>query len=79
MQYHLNGNIKKAIMKIPLVDKEDEKKYQKAKTKANCLKNLKASIDETYEYKLKAKTDTEFKAYWDDEEFKAIIQLYTVK
>ena len=53
--------------------------YARLGDKANCLKNLKASIDETYEYKLKAKTDTEFKAYWDDEEFKAIIQLYTVK
>ena len=37
MQYHLNGNIKKAIMKIPLVDKEDEKKYQKAKNKAEAI------------------------------------------
>ena len=53
--------------------------YARLGDKANCLKNLKAAIDETYEYKLKAKTDTEFKAYWNDEEFKAIIQLYTVK
>lgn len=53
--------------------------YARLGDKANCLKNLKAAIDETYEYKLKAKTDTEFKAYWDDDEFKEIIKLYSVK
>lgn len=53
--------------------------YARLGDKANCLKNLKAAIDETYEYKLKAKTDTEFKAYWNDDEFKEIIKLYSVK
>ncbi len=36
--------------------------------KVNCLKNLKASIDEKYDYK--------FREYWDDAEFKQIIKLW---
>ena len=44
--------------------------------KTNCLKNLKASIDEKYDYKRKAAVDTEFREYWDDEEFKLIIKLW---
>ena len=44
--------------------------------KTNCLKNLKASIDEKYDYKRKAMVDTEFREYWDDAEFKQIIKLW---
>ena len=44
--------------------------------KVNCLKNLKASIDEKYDYKRKAMVDTEFREYWDDAEFKQIIKLW---
>ena len=44
--------------------------------KTNCLKNLKASIDDKYEYKRKAAVDTEFREYWDDEDFKLIIKLW---
>ena len=50
--------------------------YARLGDKTNCLKNLKASIDDDYEYKRKAAVDTEFKEYWDDEEFKLIIKLY---
>ena len=50
--------------------------YARLGDQANCLKNLKAAIDEDYEYKRKAAVDTEFKEYWDDEEFKLIIKLY---
>ncbi len=50
--------------------------YARLGDKTNCLKNLKASIDDNYEYKRKAAVDTEFKEYWDDEEFKLIIKLY---
>ena len=50
--------------------------YARLGDKANCLKSLKASIDDNYEYKRKAAVDTEFKEYWDDPEFKLIIKLY---
>ena len=50
--------------------------YARQGDKTNCLKNLKASIDSNYEYKRKVAVDTEFKEYWDDEEFKLIIKLY---
>ena len=50
--------------------------YARLGDKANCLKNLKASIDDKYEYKHKAAVDTEFKEYWNDEEFKLIIKLW---
>ena len=50
--------------------------YARLGDKTNCLKNLKASIDDNYEYKRKAAVDTEFKEYWDDPEFKLIIKLY---
>lgn len=50
--------------------------YARLNDKTNALKNLKASIDEEYNYKEKAAVDTEFKAYWDDEEFKLIVKLY---
>ena len=50
--------------------------YARLGDKTNCLKNLKASIDDNYEYKRKAAVDTEFKEYWDDDEFKLIIKLY---
>lgn len=50
--------------------------YARLGDKANCLKNLKASVDDNYEYKRKAAVDTEFKEYWDDPEFKLIIKLY---
>ena len=44
--------------------------------KTNCLKNLKASIDDQYEYKRKAAVDTEFREYWDDDEFRLIVKLW---
>ena len=44
--------------------------------KTNCLKNLKAAIDEEYDYKRRAITDTEFREYWSDDEFKEITKLY---
>ena len=50
--------------------------YARLGDKTNCLKNLKASIDDDYEYKRKAIVDTEFKEYWDDEEFRTITKLY---
>ena len=50
--------------------------YARIDDKVNCLKNLKASIDDDYEYKRRAAVDTEFRKYWDDEEFKLIIKLY---
>ncbi len=50
--------------------------YARLGDKTNCLKNLKASIDDKYEYKRKAAVDTEFKEYWDDPEFKLIIKLW---
>jgi len=50
--------------------------YARLGDRDNCLKNLKASIDQMYDYKRKAAVDTEFKAYWDDAEFKLIIKLY---
>ena len=50
--------------------------YARLGDKTNCLKSLKASIDDNYEYKRKAAVDTEFKEYWDDSEFKLIIKLY---
>ena len=50
--------------------------YARLGDKTNCLKNLKASIDDDYEYKRRAAVDTEFKEFWDDEEFKLIIKLW---
>ena len=50
--------------------------YARLGDKTNCLKNLKASVDDNYEYKRKAAVDTEFKEYWDDDEFRLIIKLY---
>jgi Flp pilus assembly protein TadD len=50
--------------------------YARLGDKTNALKNLKASIDDNYEYKRKAMIDTEFREYWDDPEFKLIVKLY---
>lgn len=50
--------------------------YARLGDKTNALKNLQASIDENYEYKKRAAVDTEFREYWDDEEFKLIVKLY---
>ncbi len=50
--------------------------YARLGDKANCLVNLKLACDESYDYKEKAAVDTEFKAYWDDEEFKTTVRLY---
>ena len=51
--------------------------YARMGDKANALKNLKESVAQNYEYKSRAQTDVEFRAYWDDKEFKTIVQLYT--
>lgn len=50
--------------------------YARLGDKTNALKNLKEACDENYDYKEKAAVDTEFKAYWDEEEFKLIVKLY---
>ncbi|MBR1850516.1 MAG: tetratricopeptide repeat protein [Bacteroidales bacterium] len=50
--------------------------YARLGDKDNALKNLKASIDDKYDYKKRAAADVEFKEYWDDEEFKLIVKLY---
>ena len=50
--------------------------YARLGDKTNCLKNLKAAIDDKYDYKRKAAGDTEFREYWDDEEFRLIIKLW---
>ncbi|MCR5822224.1 MAG: tetratricopeptide repeat protein [Bacteroidales bacterium] len=50
--------------------------YARIGDKENALKNLKASIDDKYEYKMKAAVDVEFRDYWDDEEFKLIVKQY---
>lgn len=50
--------------------------YARLGDRTNCLKNLKASIDDKYDYKRKAAVDTEFREYWDDEEFRLIIKLW---
>ena len=50
--------------------------YARLGDKVNALKNLKVACDEEYNYKERAATDTEFKAYWDDEEFKLIVKLW---
>ena len=51
--------------------------YARMGDKANALKNLKESVAQNYEYKSRAQTDVEFRAYWEDKEFKTIVQLYT--
>ena len=50
--------------------------YARLGDKANALKNLKLACDEEYNYKERAAVDVEFKAYWDDEEFKLIVKLW---
>lgn len=50
--------------------------YARLSDRENCLKNLQAAVDQEYDYKRKAATDTEFKAYWNDDEFKLVIKLY---
>ena len=50
--------------------------YARQDDKDNALKNLKASVDIEYDYKKKARTDVEFKKYWEDEDFKLIVKLY---
>ena len=50
--------------------------YARLGDRTNCLKNLKLACDESYDYKEKAAVDTEFRAWWDDDEFKTIIKLY---
>ena len=42
----------------------------------NTIKNLQASVDMNYDYKRKAAIDTEFRQYWNDEDFKLVIKLY---
>ncbi len=50
--------------------------YARLGDKANCYKNLKASLDQEYDYKYKAEVDVEFRAFREDPEFKEIIKLY---
>ncbi len=50
--------------------------YARMGDKDKCLKNLQAAVDDNYEYKRKAIVDTEFKEYWNTEEFKLIVKLY---
>lgn len=53
--------------------------YARLGDKANTLKNLKASVDQEYDYKMKAVVDVEFRAWWDDVEFKEIVKCYSVE
>ena len=50
--------------------------YARLGDRENCLKNLQGSVDQEYEYKRKAAVDTEFRAYWNDPDFKLVIKLY---
>jgi len=50
--------------------------YARLNDHENCMKNLQASVDMNYDYKRKAAIDTEFRQYWDDEDFKLVIKLY---
>lgn len=50
--------------------------YARLGDRTNCLHNLTTACDENYDLKEKAAVDTEFRAYWDDDEFKQIIKLY---
>ncbi len=50
--------------------------YARLGDRENCLKNLQASVDQEYEYKRKAAIDVEFRAYWNDPDFKLVIKLY---
>lgn len=50
--------------------------YARLGDKANAIKNLQASVDQEYDYKYKAAVDVEFRAFWEDEEFKKVIKLY---
>lgn len=50
--------------------------YARLGDRTSCLRNLKTSTDENYDYKEKAAVDVEFRAYWDDDEFKQIVKLY---
>ncbi len=79
----MNGETGTAIRTLDCcLDQNKDVKYLRAVAyarlgdKTNCLKNLKASIDDDYNYKRKAAVDTEFKEYWDDPDFKLIIKLY---
>lgn len=47
-----------------------------ASEKSNVLQNLKNACEMNYDYKERAAKDPEFKAYWDDPQFKDIIKLY---
>jgi hypothetical protein len=38
------------------------------------LKSLQRAIELNPEYKEKATTDTDFKAYWDDPDFKKLVE-----
>ncbi|MBQ7280346.1 MAG: hypothetical protein IJR13_06485 [Bacteroidales bacterium] len=51
--------------------------YARLGDKANALKNLKASVDDEYDYRRKAAVDVEFRTLWNDDEFQDIIKLYS--
>lgn len=50
--------------------------YARMDDQENALKNLKAAIDQEYELKKKARTDVEFRKYWDTEAFRLIVKLW---
>ena len=50
--------------------------YARLGDKTNALRNLRNAVDANYDLKAKAKTDTEFREYWTDEEFKLIVKQY---
>ena len=64
------------------LDQNEEVNYLRAVAFArlgdqnSCYHNLQAAIDQNAELKRRAAVDTEFKAYWDDEEFKLMVKLY---
>ncbi|MDY5969242.1 MAG: hypothetical protein SPJ13_04415 [Bacteroidales bacterium] len=47
-----------------------------ASEQSNVLRNLQEACNLNYDYKERAATDPEFKAFWDNEQFKDIIKLY---
>ena len=51
--------------------------YARLGDKANTIKNLQAAFNQEYEYKRRATTDVEFRAFWNDDEFAEAVKLYS--
>lgn len=50
--------------------------YARLGDRTNTLSNLQRACDDNYDMKEQAAVDTEFRALWDDDEFKQIVKLY---